>query len=78
MRIIQTRGIIKDGEVKAKVPQEICDGAVNVIIVTENEPDEIEIMRQIAKDKGYNSKDEILKLIAAVKLEMLKEKEAIN
>ncbi|GBF79233.1 hypothetical protein [Aphanothece sacrum] len=74
MRIIQIKGIVKDGEVKAKVPQEFSEGEVNIVIVAENEPDELEKMGQIAKNKGYNSKEKILELIKEVKLEMLEKK----
>ena len=75
MRIIQTKGIVKNGEVKVKVPQEFSDGEVDIVIVAEKEPDEFEIMRQLAKDKGYDSQEKILDLIKKVKLEMLAEKE---
>ena len=74
MRIIQTTGIVKNGEIKVKVPQELSNGEVDVIVIANNEPDEFEDMRQLAQAKGYDSKEKILKLIEQVKLEMLVEK----
>ena len=74
MRIIQTKAIVKDGEVKLKVPPEFSDGEVDVVIVAEKEPDEWELMSQIAKKRGYDSREKILELIKQVKLEMLAEK----
>ncbi|MGL5944062.1 MAG: hypothetical protein ACRC2S_27590 [Waterburya sp.] len=74
MRIVQTTGIVKNGEIKVKLPQELSDGEVDVIVVAKNEPDEFEELRQTAKTKGYDSKEKILKLIGQVKQEMLAEK----
>ena len=74
MRIIQTKAIVKDGEVKLKVPPEFSDGEVDIVIVAEKEPDEWELMSQIAKKRGYDSREKILELIKQVKLEMLAEK----
>jgi hypothetical protein len=74
MRIIQTTGIVKNGEIKVKVPQELSNGEVDVIVIANNEPDEFEDMRQLAQAKGYDSKEKILELIEQVKLEILAEK----
>lgn len=74
MRIIQATGIIKNGKIKVKVPQDLSDGEVDVIIVAKNEPEEFEAMRKIAQDKGYDSKEKILEVIEQVKQEMLAEK----
>lgn len=74
MRIIQTTGIVKNGEIKVKVPQELSNGEVDVIVIANNEPDEFENMRQLAQAKGYDSKEKILELIGQVKLEILAEK----
>ncbi len=74
MRIVQTKGIIKDGTIKVKLPENLNDGEVDVIVVAKNEPDEFEELRQTAKAKGYNSKEEILEQIYQVKQEMLVQK----
>lgn len=74
MKIVQTTGIVKNGEIKVKLPQELRDGEVDVIVVAKNEPDEFEEMRQIAKTKGYDSKEKILERIYQVKQEILAEK----
>ena len=74
MRIVQTTGIIKNGEIKVKVPQELSNGEVDVIVIAKNEPDELEDLRQLAQAKGYDSQEKILELIHQVKLEMLEEK----
>jgi hypothetical protein len=74
MRIVQTTGIIKNGEIKVKVPQEFSNGEVDVIVVAKNEPDEFEALRQLAQAKGYDSQEKIKELIHQVKLEMLEEK----
>jgi hypothetical protein len=74
MRIIQTKGIVNNGEVTVKVPTEFSNGEVDVVIVAENEPDEFEIRRQMAIKKGYDTPEKIMELIKQVKLEMLKEK----
>jgi wyosine [tRNA(Phe)-imidazoG37] synthetase (radical SAM superfamily) len=74
MKIFQTTGIIKNGEIKVKLPQKLSDGEVDVIVVSKNEPDEFEELRQIAKTQGYDSKEKILELIGQVKQEMLTEK----
>ncbi len=74
MKIVQTTGIVKNGEIKVKLPQELSDGEVDIIVVAKNEPDEFEELRQIAKTKDYDSKEKILELIGQVKQEMLAEK----
>lgn len=74
MKIVQTTGIVKNGEIKVKLPQELSDGEVDVIVVAQNEPDEFEELRASAKTKGYDSKEKILERIWQVKQEMLVEK----
>lgn len=74
MKIVQTTGIVKNGEIKVKLPQGLSDGEVDVIVVAKNEPDEFEELRSSAKTKGYDSKEKILELIGQVKQEMLVEK----
>jgi hypothetical protein len=74
MKIVQTTGIVKNGEIKVKLPQDLNDGEVDVIVVAKNEPDEFEEMRQLAQESGYDSKEKILELIGQVKQEMLAEK----
>lgn len=74
MRIVQTKGIVKDGELKAIVSPEIGNGEVNIILQIEDEQDDFENMRQMAKDSGYDSQEKIIDLIHKVKLEMLAEK----
>ncbi len=78
MKIVQTTGIVKNGEIKVKLPQELRDGEVDVIVVAKNEPDEFEELRQTAKTKGYDSKEKILEQIYQVKQEMLAEKGRAN
>lgn len=74
MKIVKIRGTIENGAIEIKVPQNLSDGEVDVIIVAKNEPDEFEELRQIAREKGYNSKEKILELIRQIKQEMLTEK----
>ena len=74
MRIIQTKGIVTNGEVNIKVNQEFSNGEIDVILVAKDEPDEFEIMRLMAKSKGYDSQEKIMELIKQVKLEILEEK----
>lgn len=40
MRIIQTKGIVKNGQVNLTLPSEFQDGEVDVIIIAEKEPDD--------------------------------------
>ena len=61
MRIIQTQGRFKDGE-------------VDVIVVSPDQPDEFEHRHQMMRGKGYDTPEKVMKLIQQVKLEMLKEK----
>ncbi len=68
MKIIQTKGKVKNGEVKITVPPEFSNGEIDIIIVAKNEPDEFDMMREIAKAKGYNSPKKILDIIHNVKL----------
>ncbi|MGK7924920.1 MAG: hypothetical protein AB4290_06620 [Spirulina sp.] len=74
MRIIQTKGIVENGQINLTIPPELKDGEVDIIIVAEHEPDEFEVLRQIALTNGYNSKEKIMELIHKVKLDMLEEK----
>ena len=74
MKIVQTTGIVRNGEIKVKLPQELSDGEVDVIVVAKNEPDEFEELRSLANTKGYDSKEKILERIWQVKQEMLVEK----
>ncbi|AFZ45169.1 hypothetical protein PCC7418_3046 [Halothece sp. PCC 7418] len=74
MKIIQTTGKIEKGELRAIVPEGLSDGEVDIIIVTENESDQLEKIRQLAQKKGYDSREKILDLIHQVKLEKLEEK----
>jgi hypothetical protein len=36
---------------------------IKLVIVAQNQPDDLEIMRKMAKDQGYDSKEKILELI---------------
>ena len=74
MRIIQTTGIVKNGEIIVQVPQQLNNGEVDVIVIAKNEPNEFEKIRQLAQAKDCNSQEKILELIHRVKLEMLEEK----
>jgi hypothetical protein len=74
MRIIQTKGIVKNGQINLTVPSEFQDGEVDIIIVAEKEPDEFERRHQMMIEKGYDTPEKIIDLIHKVKLEMLKEK----
>lgn len=74
MRIVRATGTIKNGEIKVKVPQDLSDGEVDVIVVAKNELDEFEAMRKIARDKGYDSKEKILEIVKQVRQEMLVQK----
>ncbi|MGK7892083.1 MAG: hypothetical protein AB4372_00095 [Xenococcus sp. (in: cyanobacteria)] len=71
---MQTKGIVKNGQINLTVPSEFQEGEVDIIIVAKKEPNELELMRQIAKEKGYDSREKIMDLIYKVKLEMLEEK----
>ena len=74
MKIIQTKGIVKDGEVKVTLPEDGSNGEVNVIIIAKNELDEFEQRHQLMQEKGYDTPEKVMELIHKVKLEMLKEK----
>ncbi len=74
MRIIQTKGIVKDGEINLKVPPEFSDGEVDIVIVAEKEPDEFELRHQMMINKGYDTPEKVMELIRQIKLEMLAEK----
>ncbi len=78
MKIVQTKGKIQKGKLKTKTPLEMSDGEVDIVIIAPNEPDEWEMMRQQAKDNGYDSREKIIDLIHQVKLEMLEEKGGEN
>ncbi|QDZ41241.1 hypothetical protein FRE64_15605 [Euhalothece natronophila Z-M001] len=74
MRIIQTKGIVKNGNLCASIPEEIKNGEVDVIIVSSEQPDEFERRYQIMQEKGYDKPEKVRELIQQVKQEMLKEK----
>lgn len=74
MKIIQAKGIVKDGEVKVKLNEEFSNGEVDVIIVAKNDLDEFEDRHQLMIEKGYDTPEKVLELIRQVKLEMLQEK----
>jgi site-specific recombinase XerD len=74
MRIIQTKGIVKDGELKVKVPTEFSNAEVDVIVVARHEPDEFDLRYQLMLEKGYDTPEKVVELIDQIKLEMVKEK----
>lgn len=74
MRIIQTKGIVNHGKITATISTDVRNGEIDLVIVAENEPDEFEFMRQLAREKIYDSQEKILDLIKQVKREMLIEK----
>ena len=74
MRIIQTKGIIKDGDLSVSIPEDIKNGEVDVIVVSSKQPDEYESRHQMMKEKGYDTPEKVRELIHQVKLEMLKYK----
>jgi hypothetical protein len=74
MKIIQTKGIVKDGEVKVTLTEDCSNGEVDVIIIAKNELDEFEQRHQLMQEKGYDTPKKVMELIHKVKLEMLKEK----
>jgi hypothetical protein len=74
MKIIQAKGIVKDGEVKVTLNEEFSNGEVDVIIVAKNDLDEFEERHQLMIEKGYDTPEKVLELIRQVKLEMLQEK----
>ncbi|MBF2057679.1 MAG: hypothetical protein IGQ45_10805 [Cyanobacterium sp. T60_A2020_053] len=73
MRIIQTKGIINNGEINIKIPQEINNGEVDIVIIAEEELDEFDLRYQLLQEKGYYNHDKILDIIKEIKLEMLEE-----
>ena len=75
MRIIQTKGIIKNGDLSVSLPEEMRNGEVNVIVVSSGSPDEFERRHQMMQEKGYDHPEKVRELIHKVKLEMLKEKD---
>jgi len=74
MRIIQTKGIVKNGDLSVSLPEEIKNSEVDVIVVSSDEPDEFDRRHQIMKEKGYDTPEKVRELIDKIKLEMLKEK----
>ncbi len=74
MKIIQTKGIIKDREVKVTLTEDCSNGEVDVIIIAKNELDEFEQRHQLMREKGYDTPEKVMELIHKVKFEMLKEK----
>ena len=74
MKIIQTSGIVKDGELKVTLPEACSNGEVDIIIIAKNQLDEFEQRHEIMGEKGYDTPEKVMELIHQVKLEMLKEK----
>jgi len=74
MKIIQTKGKIEKGELRATAPEDLSDGKVDIVVVAKNELDQLESARKSAEEKGYDSREKILDLIHKVKLEKLEEK----
>lgn len=74
MRIIQAKGIIKNGDLSVSLPEEMKNGEVDVIVVSSDEPDEFDHRHQMMQEKGYDTPEKVRGLIHQVKLEMLKEK----
>jgi len=74
MKIIQIKGKIEKGELRATAPEDLSDGEVDIVIVAQNELDQLESARKLAEEKGYDSREKILDLIHQVKLEKLEEK----
>ena len=74
MKIIQTKGIVKDGEVKVTLTEDCSNGEVDIIIIAKNELDEFEQRHQLMQERGYDTPEKVMELIHKVKLEMLKEK----
>ncbi len=74
MKIIQTKGIIKNREVKVTLTEDCSNGEVDVIIIAKNELDEFEQRHQLMREKGYDTPEKVMELIHKVKFEMLKEK----
>ncbi|ELR97610.1 hypothetical protein [Gloeocapsa sp. PCC 73106] len=74
MKIIQTKGIIKDRELKVIISEEISNGEVDVIIISKNELDDFERRHQLMIKKGYDTPEKVVELIRQIKVEMLKEK----
>ncbi|MDB9311530.1 hypothetical protein PN462_00340 [Spirulina sp. CS-785/01] len=74
MKIIKTKGIIENGQVKATLNEDCSDSEVDVIVVAKDEPDEFDQRYQMMIEKGYDTPEKVHQLIQQVKLEMLKEK----
>jgi hypothetical protein len=74
MRIIQAKGIIKNGDLSVSLPEEMKNGEVDVIVVSSDEPDEFDHRHRMMQEKGYDTPEKVRGLIHQVKLEMLKEK----
>ena len=75
MKIIQTKGHIKNGKITVKIPQKMNNGEVDVLIIAEKEPDEFDYRYEMLKEKGYDNREKILNLIKEIRLEMLEEKD---
>ncbi len=73
MKIIQTKGKIEKGELRATAPEDLSDGEVDIVIFSKND-DQVESARKLSEEKGYDSREKILDLIHQVKLEKLEEK----
>ncbi|TVQ45344.1 MAG: hypothetical protein EA365_07865 [Gloeocapsa sp. DLM2.Bin57] len=60
---LHTKAIVNNGELKATIPPEIQDGERDIILIDQDQEDDFESMRQIAKDQGYDSREKIWELI---------------
>ena len=74
MKIIQTKGIVKDRKLQVTLPEDCSNGEVDVIIIAKNELDEFEQRHQLMQEQGYDTPEKVMELMHKVKLEMLKEK----
>lgn len=79
MKIVQTTGIVKNGEIKVKLPQELSDGEVDVIVVAKNEPAASSLGCYSRESFGGRSvgKDEFEELRSSAKIKGYNSKEKI-
>ncbi|MEC4989042.1 MAG: hypothetical protein SAJ37_09865 [Oscillatoria sp. PMC 1068.18] len=71
MRIIQTKGTVKDGGLSVSLPENCSNGEVEVIIVSPDEPDEFDSRHQMMLSLGYDTPEKVRELIQQIKQEML-------
>ncbi|MFB6275114.1 MAG: hypothetical protein ABEI32_03050 [Halothece sp.] len=74
MKIIQTKGIINNGDLSVSLPEDMKNGEVDIIVVSAEEPDQFEKRHQMMQAKGYDHPEKVRDLIHEVKRDMLKEK----